>query len=190
AAPGTGRHAVHRGRAERSGAAARGAVTLDLARAGDLATALLPELVLTAASLVLLLVVAWRHRGVADLRAAGWVALAGLAAAAAAVWWLWRHEARGAGAPAMVAVDDFRFVTDGLVLGTAALTVLASFEYLEREALLVPEYYVMVVFLGLELMSVAVYVLAGVNRRSAAAAEAALKYFLLGAFASGFLLYG
>src|SRR5581483_11066601 len=48
----------------------------------------------------------------------------------------------------------------------------------------------MVVFLGLELMSVAVYVLAGVNRRSAAAAEAALKYFLLGAFASGFLLYG
>src|SRR5581483_9112190 len=157
---------------------------------------------------ILRLVVAWRHRGVADLRAAGWVALAGLAAAAAAVWWLWRHEARGAGAPAMVAVDDFRFVTDGLVLGTAALTVLASFEYLEREALLVPEYYVllvfatlgmllmaggddlMVVFLGLELMSVAVYVLAGVNRRSAAAAEAALKYFLLGAFASGFLLYG
>src|SRR2546430_14861575 len=48
----------------------------------------------------------------------------------------------------------------------------------------------MVVFLGLELMSVAVYVLAGINRHSPAAAEAALKYFLLGAFASGFLLYG
>src|SRR5881409_1638388 len=48
----------------------------------------------------------------------------------------------------------------------------------------------MMIFLGLELMSVAVYVLAGINRRSAAAAEAALKYFLLGAFASGFLLYG
>src|SRR5439155_1430176 len=43
---------------------------------------------------------------------------------------------------------------------------------------------------GLELMSISVYVLAGINRRSAAAAEAALKYFLLGAFASGFLLYG
>src|SRR5437667_5813711 len=48
----------------------------------------------------------------------------------------------------------------------------------------------MMIFLGLELMSVAVYVLAGINRRSAPAAEAALKYFLLGAFASGFLLYG
>src|SRR5258708_21404777 len=108
----------------------------------------------------------------------------------------------------MRAVDDFRLVADGLVLGTAALTVLVSFGYLERETLLVPEYYVlllfatlgmmlmicgedlMVVFLALELMSVAVYVLAGINRNSAAAAEAALKYFLLRAFASGFLLYG
>src|SRR2546430_5175787 len=48
----------------------------------------------------------------------------------------------------------------------------------------------MVLFLGLELMSIALYVLAGSSRRSAAGAEAALKYFLLGAFASGFLLYG
>src|SRR2546430_5944597 len=48
----------------------------------------------------------------------------------------------------------------------------------------------MVLFLGLELMSVSVYVLAGFTRRSAPAAEAALKYFLVGAFASGFLLYG
>src|SRR5205823_9007855 len=48
----------------------------------------------------------------------------------------------------------------------------------------------MVIFLGLELMSVAVYVLAGIDRKSGAAAEAALKYFLLGAFASGFLVYG
>src|SRR5260221_3412435 len=48
----------------------------------------------------------------------------------------------------------------------------------------------MVILLGLELMSVCVYVLAGIDRRSARAAEAALKYFLLGAFASAFLLYG
>lgn len=183
-------------------------MTLDLARYGDLAWALLPELVLTAAALGLLLVVAWRHGRVSDLRLAGGVSLAGLVAAGGAVWWLWWHSARAAGAPAMIAVDDFRFVADGLVLGTAALTVLVSFPYLERETLLAPEYYVlllfatlgmmlmiggedlMVVFLALELMSVAVYVLAGINRKSPAAAEAALKYFLLGAFASGFLLYG
>jgi NADH-quinone oxidoreductase subunit N len=48
----------------------------------------------------------------------------------------------------------------------------------------------MVIFLGIEIMSLAVYALAGFNRRSARAAEAALKYFLLGAFATGFLLYG
>jgi NADH-quinone oxidoreductase subunit N len=107
-----------------------------------------------------------------------------------------------------VAVDDFRFVTDWLFLGTAAVTVLLSFDYLEREQLRAPEYYVlmlfatlgmmlmsggedlMVIFLGLEVMSVGVYVLAGINRRNPGSAEAALKYFLLGAFATAFLLYG
>jgi NADH-quinone oxidoreductase subunit N len=181
---------------------------LDLSSPADLLTALLPELALTGAGLILLLVLAWRHRTVADLRVAGAITLAGLATAAAAVWWLWWNGARAAGIPAMIAVDDFRFVADWLLLGTAALTVIVSVEYLERESLLIPEYYVLllfatlgtmlmvggddliVVFLGLELMSLCVYVLAGINRRSAPAAEAALKYFLLGAFASGFLLYG
>src|SRR5690606_8818014 len=46
------------------------------------------------------------------------------------------------------------------------------------------------VFLGMELMSVAAYVLAAIDRRSARSAEAGLKYFLLGAFSSAFLLYG
>ena len=183
---------------------------LDLSSSRDLLLALLPELVLTGWSLVLLLVVAWRHRTVGDLRLTGWVTLAALGSTAAAVWWLWWHTARAAPGPVpvMVAVDDFRFVTDWLFLGAAALTVLLSFDYLEREELLVPEYHVlivfatlgmmlmgggedlMVIFLGLELLSVAVYVLAGINRESASGAEAAFKYFLLGAFASGFLLYG
>src|SRR6266566_2385843 len=185
-----------------------GPVSLDLANTRDLLRALLPELTLTLVGMVLLLVIAWRHRTAADLRVAGSVTLAGFAAAGAAAWWLWWHTARAIGAPAMIAVDDFRFVVDWLLLGTAGLTVLASFDYLEREGLLVAEYHalllfatlgmmlmvggedLMVVFLGLELMSVAVYALAGINRHSPAAAEAALKYFLLGAFASGFLLYG
>jgi NADH-quinone oxidoreductase subunit N len=47
-----------------------------------------------------------------------------------------------------------------------------------------------VLFLGLEIMSVAAYVLAGIHRRDRKSGEAALKYFLLGAFATGFLLYG
>ena len=183
-------------------------MSLDLSSYGDLLRALLPELALTGAGMILLLVIAWRHHTVADARVAGWVTLAGLAAAAAAAWWLWWNGARAEGVATMIAVDDFRFVTDWLLLTAAALTVLVSFDYLERENLLVPEYHALVlfatlgmmlmaggedlivVFLGLELMSICVYVLAGINRRSAPAAEAALKYFLLGAFASGFLLYG
>ncbi|HYU65345.1 MAG TPA: NADH-quinone oxidoreductase subunit NuoN, partial [Jatrophihabitantaceae bacterium] len=113
-----------------------------------------------------------------------------------------------AGLAGMIAVDDFRWVTDWLFIGGAALTTLISFAYLEREQLLAPEYYIllifatlgmmlmaagedlMVIFLGLELMSVSVYVLAGFDRSSPRSAEAALKYFLLGAFASAFFLYG
>ncbi|MGH7699263.1 MAG: NADH-quinone oxidoreductase subunit N, partial [Gemmatimonadales bacterium] len=183
-------------------------MSLDLSSPRDLLLALLPELVLTAWALVLLLVVGWRHRTARDLRLAGWLTLAALATTAGAVFWLWWHTARAEALATMIAVDDFRFVTDWLFLGTAGLTVLLSFQYLERERLLAPEYYVLllfatlgmmlmgggadliVIFLGLELMSVAVYVLAGFDRRSPRAAEGALKYFLLGAFASGFLLYG
>ena len=183
-------------------------MTLDLSSYRDLLLGMLPELVLTAAALAVLLLTAWRHRTPADLRLVGWVTLAGLAATGLATWWLWWQAARSTAVPAMIAVDDFRFVIDGLLVGIAGFTVLMSFDYLERERLLAPEYFVlilfatlgmmfmvggddlMVVFLGLELMSVSVYVLAGINRHSAPAAEAALKYFLLGAFASGFLLYG
>ena len=183
-------------------------MSLDPTVYGDLFLSLLPEVVLTAWSLVLLLFVAWRHRTVRDLRIAGGLTLLAFFSTAVAVWWLWWNRATAQASLSMVAVDDFRWVADWIFLGAGALTVAISFAYLEREQLLAPEYYVllvfgvlgmmimaagsdlMVIFLGLELMSVAVYVLAGFDRRRARSAEAALKYFLLGAFASGFLLYG
>ncbi len=65
-----------------------------------------------------------------------------------------------------------------MLLATAGMMFLAGAEDL------------IVLFLGLEVMSVAVYVLAGYNRADPFSSEAALKYFLIGAFASGFLLYG
>jgi NADH-quinone oxidoreductase subunit N len=184
-------------------------MSLDLNLTSDLLRALLPELVLSAWGLVVLLVVAWRHRTPGDLRLAAGLTLAGLVTTALVTWWLWwqRTHVEDLAVP-MIAVDDFRFVTDWLFLGAAALTVLLSQRYLEREQLAAPEYYplilfgtigmmlmggasdLMVLFLGLELMSVAVYVLAAFDRRSPRAAEAGLKYFLIGAFASGFLLYG
>ena len=183
-------------------------MSLDLSVYRDLVLALLPEIVLTVWALVLLIFVAWRHQTPRDLRIAGWLTLVALASTASAIWWLWWNQTETEGLATMIAADDFRWVADWVFIGAAVLTVLISFAYLERERLLAPEYYVlllfatlgamlmaagsdlMVVFLGLELMSVAVYVLAGFDRRRARSAEAALKYFLLGAFASGFLLYG
>ena len=180
----------------------------DLSTPGGITLALLPEIVLSAFSLIVLLVVAWRHRTAADSRLAGWLSLAGVLLSGAAVAWLWSSGASPAGLARMIALDSFRYAGDAIFLGSAAVTILISLTYLERENLWAPEYYplllmatvgmmflggaqdLIVLFLGLEVMSVAVYVLAGYNRRNPFSSEAALKYFLIGAFASGFLLYG
>jgi len=90
----------------------------------------------------------------------------------------------------------------------AALVCLLSVDYTKKYGINYSEYYILiqnsvlgmmlmagakslfVIFLGLEVMSVCFYVLAGVNRKKEKAIEASLKYFLLGAFATGFLVYG
>ncbi len=170
--------------------------------------ALLPEVALSVSAMVVLLVVAWRHAGPADSRRAGWLALASLGLGALALGWLWFNSPEEPGLGLMFALDEFRYFATALILLLSAGSVLASLGYLERERLVAPEYYVLlllavvgmlfmvnaqdliVLFLGLETMSVAVYVLAGYDRADRFSAEAALKYFLIGAFASGFLLYG
>ncbi|MEP6571279.1 MAG: NADH-quinone oxidoreductase subunit N [Gemmatimonadota bacterium] len=180
----------------------------DLSTPSGLTIAMLPEVLLTIGAMVVLLVISWRHSTAADSRLAGWLSLASLAVSAAGLGWLWSGNAQSTGIPLMIALDNFRYTADAILLIAAAGTVLLSMGYLERERLLAPEYYCLlllstvgmmffagaqdfiVLFLGLEVMSVAVYILAGYNRASAYSAEAALKYFLIGAFASGFLLYG
>jgi NADH-quinone oxidoreductase subunit N len=90
----------------------------------------------------------------------------------------------------------------------AFLTILISIGYTEREGMSCGEYYALVlfatlgmmlmtggahfltIFLGLETMSISIYVLAGMMRQDRRSVESAFKYFLLGAFATGFLLYG
>lgn len=180
---------------------------LDLSTPAGLTRALLPEILLSAWALMVLLVVAWRHRTAADSRLAGWLSLAGLVATAAVVLGPWSGGTID-GIPNMIDMDGFRFTSAILFLGAAAFTVLISLQYMEREQMLAPEYYplvllatvgmmfmggaadLIVLFLGLEIMSVSVYVLAAFNRASPQSAEAGLKYFLIGAFASAFLLYG
>ena len=181
---------------------------LDLSTPLGLTRALAPEVFLTAWSLLVLMVVAWRHRTGADSRLVGWLSFAGVTLTAAIVIWMWASGMSSPGVPNMVDVDAFRFAGALIFLLSAGFTILISLHYVEREQLLAPEYYVLILlatvgmlfmggavdlivfFLGLEVMSVAVYVLAGFNRGSRFSAEAALKYFLIGAFASGFLLYG
>jgi NADH-quinone oxidoreductase subunit N len=108
----------------------------------------------------------------------------------------------------MVEVDNFSVFLDVLFLGSGLFAIALSHDYLKRMEIEHGEYYVLllfsvagmmlmsvaadliVVFLSLEMFSIPLYVLAGIARPKLDSEEAALKYFLLGAFASGILLYG
>jgi len=130
----------------------------------------------------------------------------GLGGALVASVILWDHPT--ARFQEMVALDHFALFFNAIVSVTTALVLLLSVGYVRRQGIEVGEYYVLVlfaavgmmlmasaldllvIFLGLELMSLSLYVLAGFFRTRAAGNESAMKYFLLGAFASGFFLYG
>ncbi len=181
---------------------------IDLGTPEGAALALLPEILLTAWALVVLLVVAWRHRTARDSRFVGTLSIVGYVLALLATGWLAMNQARPDGLAQMIALDGFRFASNALLLWIGGAVAVLSIRWLERQGILAPEYYVLLMlatvgmmllagaadlitlFLGLEVMSVSVYVLAGYDRTRRASAEAALKYFLIGAFATGFLLYG
>ena len=178
----------------------------DLSIPGQLAAAFSPDLILMGGAMVLLLVAVWRTESTAHDRFVGALSLLLCAITAAAVILMAVHGASAT--PGMIAVDRFRWTVDLIILLATAIAIGLSMDDNRREGLALGEGYVLVlfaasgmmllaaardlmlVFLGIEIMSIAVYVLAGLNRRSARAAEASLKYFLLGAFATGFLLYG
>jgi len=181
---------------------------LDLAVPGHLSLALLPDLALMAGAMLLLLYAAWRPATDGRQRAVGYASMAVLLLTLGLVgYFAWRGFSSVGGAGA-VALDGFRWVCDAILLIGALLTIALAIDYQSREGITAPESHVLVllatsgmmllagardfavVFLGIELMSVSVYVLTGLNRRSARSAEGALKYFLLGAFSTAFLLYG
>ncbi len=135
-----------------------------------------------------------------------WASVAGLVAAMVAAAVLW--ERGGTTFDGMVVADRYAVFFTVLLCGASALVVLMSVDFLETAALKVGEFYALVlfatagmvlmamgndlivIFLALEIMSIAVYVLTGIARDDPRSTEAALKYFLLGAFATGFFLYG
>ncbi len=180
--------------------------TWNLALPGQLLGALGPDLLLAGGAVLLLLVAVARPESDRHQRAVGWASLGLVGLTIVAVV---AYASRGALATeGPIAVDTFRWAVDIVVLIGTGCTIALSMESNPLDGILTAESHVLVlfsaagmlllaaardlilVFLGIELMSVAVYILSGLDRRSERSAEAALKYFLLGAFSTGFLLYG
>ena len=181
---------------------------LDFSSQGHYLVALLPELILSAWAMVVLVAgVSKRTRNSPDrVTDLGWLSLLGILLAALVNGWL--YGITEVGSSAMVAVDDFRLFANWIFLAAAAMSVMISIAYVEKQKLQAGEFYgllllstvgmmfmasardLIVTFLGLEIMSIAVYAMTAMNRRDRKSAEAGLKYFLLGAFSTGFFLYG
>lgn len=136
----------------------------------------------------------------------GHISIAGLAAALLAA--VWAYGTPGPAFSGMLMADGFAAFFRVLVIGVGILVVLASYRFLDREGAETGEYHALIlfsvvgqcvmvaanelimIFIGLEISSIASYVLAGFLRDDKRANEASLKYFLLGSFATAFFLYG
>ena len=167
-------------------------------------TLILPELVLVCGAMALLMVGAFA--GDRSYHSVSWVSVlvilgAGVAASATT-------ELRTTLFGDRFVVDAFGHFMKWLVFIGSALAIVMSFGYNRREQIGRPEYPILIVFatlgmsmmisandlialyVGLELQSLALYVIAAIRRDSARSSEAGLKYFVLGALSSGMLLYG
>lgn len=168
---------------------------------------ILPEVILAGAFVLLMLLDL-----VTSPAQRGWLAAVSVVAVAAsfgATVWGWFDAAT----PHTVyfgsfAYDRFGLFINAVILLSTALVLLISPQYLNRRGLHFGEYYalvlgaatgmmllagassLMVIFLAIELLSIALYILSGFNRQEPRSQEAAMKYLLLGGFASGFLLFG
>jgi NADH-quinone oxidoreductase subunit N len=136
----------------------------------------------------------------------GLIALVGALAGLGATWFM--AQAPGLAFWNMVQVDGFSVFFHVLVIAIAAVVILSSYEYMAVQRIRTGEYYALIlfgvvgmalmssavelvlIFIALEISSISSYVLAGFRRHEASSAEASLKYFLLGSFATAFFLYG
>ncbi len=165
---------------------------------------ILPEIILVAFAILVMVFEPFLPMGRKILL--GWFACLGVVGAATAT--VRTSFTRGLAFGGSVAADRFSLYFFFLFLLVAALTLLGSMNYLERDNIHHGEFYALVllatvgmcfmaaatdlimIFLGLEISSLSTYVLAGFKRHDAQSNEASLKYFLLGSFATAFFLYG
>lgn len=172
----------------------------------QLIAALTPDIVMMVGGMVLMLMSAWGPESSSRRRRVGTAGIGVcVISALVVIYFMTVHTTTG---PGVIAADNFRWIVDLILLAATAGTIGFMLDYNEREEILPAEAHALVlfatsgmmilaaardltiVFLGIELMSISVYVLTGLNRRSEKSAEGAIKYFLLGAFSTGFLLYG
>ncbi len=169
---------------------------------------LLPEMIVCGMALLTLLIEPFlrgdRKQFVMHL---SWFALV---AALASIYFVWqqRPDLSAVQFADAYRVDSYSLLFKAIFLVGSLLTVLISSDFLKFKKVHDAEFYTLilfatfgmmvmssagdliVLFIGLEIMSLCLYVLAGILRRDMASNEASLKYFLMGAFASGFLIFG
>jgi NADH-quinone oxidoreductase subunit N len=161
----------------------------------------LPEIVLALGAMALLMLGAYRERSTQIVNLAAIMLLIAAAFIVAGI-------PNGSAFGGSFAVDDFARFLKILVFVGSAFAIVLSLDYLAAERQQIFEYSVLILlstvgmgmlisaadlialYLGLELMSLALYVVAASNRDSVRSTEAGLKYFVLGALSSGMLLYG
>jgi NADH-quinone oxidoreductase subunit N len=166
--------------------------------------AILPELILTVGAIVLMMVAAFAGRRLTA--AVSWIAVALLVVATLVLFG--SPQSAGMLFGGLIAADGFGAFGKLIIFLTAAVAIIAAHNWFEPEFEHAAEYPVLILFssvgmavmvsatdlmslyVGLELQSLAAYVLASYRRTDERSAEAGLKYFVLGALASGILLYG
>jgi NADH-quinone oxidoreductase subunit N len=165
---------------------------------------LFPEVVLCAFGILIMAIDPFV--GAARQRILGWLGFVGALAGLAAVYVPAHHL--GMAYSDLISADEFSVFVHLVVISASALAILGSMDYLDQEGIQRGEYYALILFatagmgilaganelvtafVGLEMSSIASYVLAGFRRRAMPSNEASMKYFLLGSFATAFFLYG
>ena len=166
---------------------------------------ILPEIVLTLFGMIIMLL-----DPVMDDRSSqktlGTIALFGAIGAMVAI--VFQAQYPGPGFWGMINVDSFSVFFHFLIAAITLVVILTSFEYMQVQKIRAGEYYglilfaavgmslmssaveLVLIFIALEISSIATYILAGFRRRAAISSESSIKYFLLGSFATAFFLYG
>lgn len=164
----------------------------------------LPEIILIVTAAVVLMLDAF-VRQVSD-KTSPWVALTGCLLGLTAAGFMWDRQLSGFGG--MLVIDNFSVLVKMVVLSGAALGILLSVDYARREEFHQGEYYALMllssvgmlllvssanlimVFLSLEALSIALYIMTGFATGRKRSQEAGMKYFLLGSFSAAILVYG